>query len=150
MHVPASLSPFSHAAYAWLWTGNTVAAIGTWIQLTAAAWVMTELAPDPLMVSLVQAASQLPVLLLALPAGALADLVDRRRYLFWTNLGMLGVSGALATLYALEPVSAIVLLVLTAALACFAALSNPAWASSVPLTVPRAELPQALVLNAIG
>ena len=62
---------------------------------------MTDLAPNPLMVSLVQAASQLPILMLAIPAGALADIVDRRRLLLWTNLGMLAASGALAVFQAL-------------------------------------------------
>jgi MFS family permease len=67
-----------------------VSALGTWIQNTASAWIMTDLAPSPMMVSLVQAAAQLPVLLLALPAGALADLMDRKRHLILTNLLMLG------------------------------------------------------------
>ncbi len=111
---------------------------------------MTDLAPDPLMVSLTQAAAQLPVLLLALPAGALADVVDRRRYLIWTNLGMLVVAGALAVLYLLGLVDAILLLALTALLACVSAMNSPAWSSSVPLTVPRQDLAQALVLNSIG
>jgi MFS family permease len=145
-----SLSPLSHRLFAWLWVGNAVSALGTWIQSTASAWVMTDLAPDPLMVSLIQAASQLPVLLLALPAGALADIVDLRRYLVWTNIGMLAVSGALAVLYALGLVDAVVLIALTGLLACFSAMNSPAWAAAVPLTISRTDLPQALVLNSIG
>ena len=73
-------APFRHRQFAWLWAASVVSAFGVFIQATATAWVMTDLAPDPMMVSLVQAASQLPFLLLALPAGALADIVDRRRY----------------------------------------------------------------------
>jgi MFS family permease len=65
-----------------------ISATGTWIQSTASAWVMTDLAPDALMVSLTQAAAQLPMLFLVVPAGALADLVDRRRYLVLTNIWM--------------------------------------------------------------
>ncbi|WP_270934595.1 MFS transporter [Falsiroseomonas oryzae] len=146
----SALAPFRHRLFLWLWTGNAVSALGTWIQSTASAWVMTDLAPDPLMVSLTQAAAQLPVLLLALPAGALADVVDRRRYLVWTNLCMLACAGLLAITYAAGMVTAWTLLGLTALLAAFSAMNNPAWASSVPLTVPRQDLPQALVLNSIG
>ena len=70
-------APFASRAFLWLWLANAVAALGTTIQNTASAWIMTDLSPSPLMVSLVQAAAQLPVLVLALPAGALADLMDR-------------------------------------------------------------------------
>ena len=146
----AALAPFRHRLFTWLWVGNATSALGTWIQSTASAWVMTDLAPDPLMVSLNQAAAQLPILLLALPAGALADLVDRRRFLIWTNSAMLATSAALAIVYAAGLIGAWSLLGFTALLAAFAAMNSPAWASSVPLTVPREDLPQALVLNSIG
>jgi MFS family permease len=77
--------------------------IGTWIQNVAAAWLMTSLAPNALMVGLVQTLSGLPVFLLVIPAGALADLLDRRRLLFaqgWmfvaaTLLGWLTIEGAM-------------------------------------------------------
>jgi MFS family permease len=143
-------APFASRAFCWLWLANTVSALGTWIQNTASAWIMTDLAPSPIMVSLVQAAAQLPVLLLALPAGALADLMDRKRHLILSNLLMLVAATALAIVVALGRLDATVLLVLTVLLALGAALNNPAWAASVPLTVPRQVLPQALVLNAIG
>ncbi|WP_207540405.1 MFS transporter [Sabulicella rubraurantiaca] len=143
-------APLRHRLFAWLWVTNAVSALGAFIQSTATAWVMTDLAPDPLMVSLVQAASQLPFLLLALPAGALADIVDRQRYLIATNTSMLAVAGALAVLYALGMVTAWALLGLTALLAALTALNSPALASSVPATVPRHDLQQALVLNSIG
>ncbi|MBW6396742.1 MFS transporter [Roseomonas sp. HJA6] len=150
MRLPSSLTPLRHHAFAWLWFGNAISAIGTWIQSTASAWVMTMLAPDPLMVSLILAAAQLPILVLALPAGALADRLDRKRLLVWSNLAMLAASGLLAALQLLGLVDAWLLLLLTALLACFTALNSPAWSSSVPLLVPRAELPQALVLNSVG
>ena len=144
------LSPFRHRLFVWIWVGNAVSALGTWIQATASAWVMTDLAPNPLMVSLVQAASQLPILMLAIPAGALADIVDRRRLLLWTNLGMLAASGALAVFQVLGLISVWTLLGLTMLLAAFSALNDPAWAASVPTTVPRRALTQALILNSIG
>jgi MFS family permease len=129
---------------------NVVNSLGTWIQNTASGWIMTDLAPSPIMVSLVQTAAQLPVFLLALPAGALADLIDRKRNLVLVNMFMLAVAGALAIVAALGHVNATVLLVMTALLAMGAALNNPAWGASVQLTVPRQDLPQALVLNSVG
>jgi MFS family permease len=142
--------PFASRAFFWLWLANTVSALGTWIQNAASAWIMTDLAPSPIMVSLVQAAAQLPTLLLALPAGALADLMDRKRHLIVTNMLMLAASALLGILAALGGVDATILLSLTAVLAVGAALNSPAWAASVPQTVPRRSLTQALVLNSIG
>jgi len=133
-----------------LWLANIVNSLGTWIQNTASGWIMTDLAPSPIMVSLVQAAAQLPVFLLALPAGALADVMDRKRNLLLTNTFMLAVAGALAIFAVLGHVDATVLLVMTALLAVGAALSGPAWGATVQLTVPRQDLPQALVLNSVG
>jgi MFS family permease len=143
-------APFASGAFLWLWVANIVNSLGTWIQNTASGWIMTDLAPSPIMVSLVQAAAQLPVFLLALPAGALADLMDRKRNLVLTNMFMLAVAGALAIVAALGHVDATVLLVMTALLAVGAALNNPAWGASVQLTVPRQDLAQALVLNSVG
>jgi MFS family permease len=146
----AALAPLAHRPFAWLCAGTTISALGTWIQATASAWVMTDLAPDALMVSLIQAAAQLPILVLAIPAGALADLVERRRYLILTNAWMLAAAAALAALYALDQIGPWLLLALTALLAAGAAMEGPAWSSSVPLTVPRESVSQGLVVNAMG
>ena len=143
-------APFASRAFVWLWLANAVSALGTWIQNTASSWIMTDLAPSPMMVSLVQAAAQLPVLLLALPAGALADLMDRKRHLILTNTLMLAAAAILAIVAALGRLDSTILLLLTVLLAVGAALNGPAWSASVPLTVPRRSLAQALVLNSIG
>lgn len=111
---------------------------------------MTDLAPDALMVSLTQAAAQLPILFLVVPAGALADLVDRRRYLVLTNVWMFAMAALLAVLYGLGLVGPWLLLALTALLSVGVALNAPAWSSSVPLTVPRDDLPRAVLLNSMG
>jgi len=153
LELPATSSawaPLASRAFFWLWLANIVNSLGTWIQNTASGWIMTDLAPSPIMVSLVQTAAQLPVFLLALPAGALDDLMDRKRNLMLTNMFMLAVAGALAIVAALGHVDATVLLVMTALLAVGAAFNNPAWGASVQLTVPRQDLPQALVLNSVG
>src|SRR5215467_6028233 len=153
LELPATSSawaPLASRAFLWMWLAMIVNSLGTWIQNTASGWIMTDLAPSPIMVSLVQTAAELPVFLLALPAGALADVMDRKRNLILTNTFMLAVAGALAIIATLGHVDATVLLVMTALLAVGAALSGPAWGASVQLTVPRQDLPQALVLNSIG
>ena len=93
---------------------------------------------------------QLPVLLLALPAGAIADLMDRKRLLIITNILMLAASAVLAIVTAMGRVDPAMLLGQTVLLAIGAALNSPAWAASVPLTVPRRSLSQALALNSVG
>src|SRR5258705_9423414 len=74
-------SPFRHPTFTVLWTATVAANIGTWMYTAASGWLMTGLNPDPLIVSLVQVAASLPVFVFALPAGALADIIDRRRFL---------------------------------------------------------------------
>ena len=90
MRLPAALVPLRNSMFRILWLANVVAWLGTWLQNTGAGWPMTSLAPHPLIVAMVQAATIMPVFLLALPGGALADIVDRRVFLigaqFWTIL----------------------------------------------------------------
>ena len=76
---PSPLAPFAHKVFAVVWTAMLVANIGSWMYTAAAGWLMTSLTSNSLLVSLVQVADSLPMLLLAVPAGALADIVDRRR-----------------------------------------------------------------------
>src|SRR5437763_6710070 len=89
-------SPFRHATFTVMWTATVVANIGTWMYNAASGWLMTSLDPDPLMVSLVQVATTLPIFLLALPAGALADVVDRRRFLLAVEIAITAVSAVFA------------------------------------------------------
>jgi MFS family permease len=133
-----------------LWLATVVSNIGTWIHEVGAGWLMVTLDPHPVMVSLVQASTALPIFLLALPGGALADIVDRRRYLIYTQLWMLLVALLLAACTALGWINAWGLLAFTFALACGAALNTPAWAATVPELVPRAQLQPAIALNSLG
>src|SRR5271163_112722 len=87
-----------HRVFFWLTLAALVSNIGTWMQNVGAAWLMTSLSPSPLMVALIQTASSLPILLLALPAGALADIVDRRRLLIVSQALMLAAAGAMSWL----------------------------------------------------
>src|SRR5438552_16624391 len=87
-----------HATFRSLWLAGVVSNIGTWMQNVGAVWLMTSLAPSPLMVALVQTATSLPFFFLALPARALADVVDRRRLHVVTQLRMADAAGALGAL----------------------------------------------------
>src|SRR3979409_1311732 len=85
-------SPFRHAAFSVLWTATVIANIGSWMYSAASGWLMTSLSPEPLIVSMVQVATTLPMFLFALPAGALADIIDRRRFLIVVEIAITAVS----------------------------------------------------------
>src|SRR5262245_21962961 len=101
----SSLSPFHFPAFTVLWAATVVSNIGTWMQNAAAGWLMTGLDPDPFIVSLVQVATSLPLFLFALPAGALADIVDRRRLLIVVQLNVVALVAAFGVLVLLGRVS---------------------------------------------
>lgn len=143
-------APFRSQAFRWLWIATVVSNIGTWMHDVGAGWLMTSLAPTPLMVALVQAATTLPVVMLALPAGALADILDRRRYLIATQSWMAIVAAVLGILTLLHLTNAWTLLALTFLLGIGTALNLPAWSATAPELVPRAHLPAALALNSMG
>ena len=150
MRLPAALIPLRNSTFRMLWLANVVAWLGTWLQNTGAGWLMTTLAPNPFIVAMVQAATIMPVFLLALPGGALADIVDRRVFLigaqFWTILA----ACALAALTLAHAMTAVWLLLLTFAIGIGSALTGPAWSAIVPELVPREDLVQAIALNGIG
>ncbi len=143
-------APLHHKVFRMLWIASVVSNIGTWMHEVGAGWLMTSLSPTPLMVAMVQAATSAPVFLLALPAGALADIVDRRRYLIAAQLWMLVVAGTLGVLTLAGITTAPILLVFTFALGIGTAMVMPAWGAITPELVQRAELPAAIGLNTIG
>jgi MFS family permease len=147
---PSAWAPLRQPLFRALWIATLCSNIGTWVHEVGAGWLMVTLNPNPLMVSLVQAATALPIFLLALPGGALADIIDRRRYLLYTQAWMLLVVLALAVTTAMGWVNAWALLAFTFALACGAALNTPAWAATVHEIVPRSELQAAIALNSLG
>src|SRR5436305_2942529 len=91
-------SPFRHATFTVLWTATVVANIGTWMYNAASGWLMTSLSADPFMVSLVQVATSLPIFLFAVPAGALADIIDKRRFLIVLEVATTVVAAMIAAL----------------------------------------------------
>ncbi len=148
--LPPALVPLRNSTFRRLWLASVIAWLGTWLQNTGAGWLMTTLAPRPLIVAMVQAATIMPVFLLALPGGALADIVDRRIFLIGTQVWTILAAATLAALTLGHAVTAGVLLGLTFAIGIGSALTAPAWSAIVPELVPREDLVQAIALNGIG
>ena len=150
MRLPAALVPLRNGTFRRLWIASVVGWLGTWLQNTGAGWLMTSLAPQPLIVAMVQAATIMPVFLLALPGGAMADIVDRRVFLIGTQIWTISAAALLALLTMLHVMTAFWLLVLTFAIGIGSALTQPAWSAIVPELVPREDMVQAIALNGIG
>ena len=148
--LPPALVPLRNRMFRRLWLASVVAWLGTWLQNTGAGWLMTTLAPQPLIVAMVQAATIMPVFLLALPGGALADIVDRRVFLIGVQLWTILAAGTLAVMTIGHITTAGVLLLLTFAIGIGTALTSPAWSAVIPELVPREDLVQAIALNGNG
>src|SRR5579883_621555 len=142
--------PLRQPLFRAVWLAAVVSNVGTWMHDTSAAWLMTSLSPSPLMVALMQTAMSLPFFLLALPAGALADIVDRRRVLLGTQGWMLSAAAALGVLALAGRTTPWSLLGLTFALGLGAAMNAPAWQAITPELVPREDLAPAVALNGVA
>jgi len=118
--------PLRQPIYRSLWLAALVSNLGTWMHEAAGAWMMTTLASSPLLVALMQTAASLPFFMLAFPAGALADIVDRRRLLLWTQTWMLASAAALGVLTLAGLVTPPMLLGLTFTLGIGSAMTGPA------------------------
>jgi MFS family permease len=128
---------------------DLVSDIGTFMQGVGAAWLMVSQGGGALLVALTQTASALPFFLLALPAGALGDIFDRRKLILTTEVWMLSVAVALAALTLLHWITPWVLLLLTLALSIGDALEAPTWRAVLPEVVPQEDLLPAIALNGI-
>jgi MFS family permease len=128
----SALSPLRLPVYRRLWLASVVSNLGTWMHEAAGAWLMTMLSASPLLVALMQTAASLPFFLLAFPAGALADVVDRRRVLLITQAWMLMAAAALGVATIAGLVTPPVLLGLTFALGVGSAMTSPAWQAITP------------------
>jgi MFS family permease len=133
-----------------LWIASVVSYTGTWMQNVGAGWLMTQMTMNPFMVGLVQAAGALPVFLVILPAGALADMVDRRRFLLVTQGWMVLASGTLGILTLTSCVGPWVLLLFTFLLGLGSVMNDPAWQAITPELVPREQHASAVALNSAG
>ena len=144
------LAPLKHVAFRMLWGTWLVANTCMWMSDVAAAWMMTSMTTTPLWVALVQTSATLPVFLLGLPSGALADILDRRRYFIATQFWIAGVASLLCLAVISGKLSPPLLLALTFANGIGLAMRWPVFAAIVPELVPRAQLPAALALNGIA
>jgi len=145
-----TLAPFRYPAFRAIWIANLASNLGTAIQSVAAAWLMTELTASHLLIALVQSSATLPILMLGMFAGAIADNYDRRRVMLAAQTGMLAVSAGLAVTTALGLITPVMLLMFTLALGTGTALNAPAWQASVRLQVGLRDVPQAIALNSIA
>ena len=143
-------APMHEPLFRSLWIAAVISYTGTWMQNVGAGWLMTQLTMSPLMVSLVTAATTLPVFLVMLPAGALADLVDRRRFLLITQSWMVAASAVLGILTLLNLVTPWVLLAFTFVLGLGAVTNDPAWQAITPEIVCAENHASAVALNSVG
>ncbi|WP_231930478.1 MFS transporter [Friedmanniella luteola] len=149
--VPASpFAPFRHRAFFWLWLGVVVASIGAWAQTVGAQWLFINDPNAATIVPLVQTASTLPMMLLALPAGVLADAFDRRLLLVVVQGYSIAVSALLAVLTVAGMMPPALLLTFTFAVGAGLAMLSPTWQSLITELVPREEFAAATRLDMVS
>lgn len=142
--------PLKHRAFAILITANVASNIGTWIQNVGEKWQMAELTRSPLLISLIETGTTLPILFLALSAGALADIVDRRKLLLAAQTYMLLVAATLSALTFAHLITPTVLIAMSLLLGVGSALTQPAWQAIVPELLPREQIANGVALNSAG
>ena len=145
-----TFAPFRYPAFRSIWTANLVSQLGSMIQSIAAAWLMTDLTRSHTLIAAIQASATLPILLLGVFAGAIADNFDRRRVMLAAQTGMLLCSALLAVLTMRGLIGPYGLLALTLAVGTGTALNAPAWQASVRIQVGPRDLPQAISLNTLA
>lgn len=151
MSTPAAFAPLvENRVFRGLWIASLAANLAMWMHDVAAAWLMTSLTTSPVMVALVSTAASMPVFLFGLPSGALADIVDRKRFFAATQLWVTINALVLLVLVSTDTLSAPLLLLLTFGNGMGLAMRWPVFAAVVPQIVTRAQMPQALALNGIS
>ncbi|HSI60059.1 MAG TPA: MFS transporter [Ideonella sp.] len=145
-----TFAPLRHPAFAVIWAATVLGNVGSFMRDVASSWMVTELSPSPTAVALIQTAATLPIFLLAIPAGVLSDIVDRRRLLIVVQVILASVSGALLFLSHTGQLTVEALIGLTFVGGIGAALMGPTWQAIVPELVPRTELKGAVALNSLG
>jgi predicted MFS family arabinose efflux permease/quinol monooxygenase YgiN len=144
------LRAFRHPLFRMIWFASLVANIGGWMYNAAAGWLMTSLDSSPFMVSLVQVANSLPMFLFALPAGALADIFDKRRLILVLEISIAVISALFAALVSAGLVIPATLLLFLFLIGSLSALEAPAWQAVVPHLVPAEDLGAAVAANSVG
>ncbi len=144
------LGAFSHPAFAVVWTASTCALIGLAMYDAASGWLMTTLDLNPFDVSLLRAATTLPMFLFTLPAGAIADIVDPRRMIIAVSYAIAALVAIFAAVVLFDFASPLLLLLTTLVLSAAWSLNAPAWLSILPLLVPKPSIPEAMAANSVG
>src|SRR5689334_6741874 len=143
-------SPLRLPAFRGLWTGSAIYFTGNAMQVMAASWLMVELTGSSFLAALVQTAVFLPMFLLALPAGVLADITDRRRLILRSLAVQVAIVLVLSLLALARWAGPGTLLLFTFCAGCCTALMSPAWNTSLADTVPREDMPQAITAMSIA
>ncbi len=143
-------APLKIPVFAVLWGATVLGNVGSFMRDVASSWLVTDLSSNPSAVALMQTAATLPVFLLAIPAGVLSDILDRRRFLIFVQILLASVSGTLLLLSQSGALTVEYLLALTFIGGIGGALMGPTWQSIVPELVPRADLRNAVALNSLG
>src|SRR5437762_4822704 len=146
---PSLWRPLRAPLFRNLLIADVMSDIGTFMQTVGAAWLMVSLGAGPMYVALTQTASALPFFVFALPAGAIGDIVDRRRLILYTEFWMVGVATVLAVATIMGLISPWLLLVLTFALSAGDAIETPTWRAVLPEMVKKEDLGAASALNGI-
>ncbi len=146
----ATATPLAIPIFRAVWIASIASNFGGLIQSVGASWLMLSLNGSPQVIALVQAATTLPIMLLSLPAGAIADNFNRRNVMIGSQLFMLLVSATLAAFAWTGWLTPWSLLAFTFLIGCGGALNGPSWQASVGDMVPRAALPSAVALNSMG
>jgi len=147
---PPAWGALRYPTFRSLWIATLVSNTGGWMYSAASGWLMTSLNPSPLMVSLVQVATSLPLFLFALPAGALADMLDKRRLILVLEILTTLFSAVFALLLTLHAVGPALLLLFTFLVGTLGALETPAWQAIVSQLVPAPALSSAIAINSLG
>jgi MFS family permease len=146
----SALAPLREPLFRSLWIAAVISYTGTWMQNVGAGWLMTQLNPSPFLVGMVLTAGTLPVFLVMLPAGAIADMIDRRRLLLFAQWWMVIASASLGILALTHHVSPYGLLLFTFLLGLGTVLNDPAWQAITPEVVCRENHSAAVALNSAG
>ncbi|WP_022929186.1 MFS transporter [Patulibacter americanus] len=147
---PTGWAPLRHPAFRAMWTAQFASNVGGWMQTVGAQWLMLSLSGSAAYLAFIQSAASLPVLLFAIPAGALGDVISRKRLLLVSQTAMVIASVALAVLAVLDVLTPWLLLALLFLVGAGQAWTSPTWQTLQPELVPAEERPQAIALGAVN
>jgi MFS family permease len=147
---PGTFAPLRHRLFAVIWAATVLGNIGTFMRDVTSTWLVLDLSSSPAAVAMIQVAGSLPFFLVAIPAGVLSDILDRRRFLIGTQVGLAIVSTVLASLAWTGTVSVASIVTLTFLGGVGTALAAPTWQAVVPELVPQTDIKGAVALSSLG